>query len=319
MMVSEVTKRIPRGSLLIAGILALLIFAVQLHEVTDEMGAALFQAQWDEKVNTVNLLCDDIDLYVLEDRDWGVYDYAQDICHEVRGLDAWPQLFAGAYNERLNLLSNRVTHAGELPLDPLSDTAIVRAVTQTDSSEISQVIAVGDRRERVRVYYRWVPSGPGYSSKILIMVAMRETPLASEPVARLTRWCIALIAVAGAVLLAAGIDSAIQPREGVTATYGSDGQGLSGVGDSGANGRAGCAGADIQPERADAFTICDEPDVCGGVYRGADLLAAGHAQSGRRADVRAGGDSGVCGTDGAGQSDGAGIQADGPAAAQLIE
>ncbi|GHU79725.1 hypothetical protein AGMMS49992_32040 [Clostridia bacterium] len=36
-------------------------------------------AQWDEKVRTVNLFCDEVDRYVIEDQDWLEYDYATTI------------------------------------------------------------------------------------------------------------------------------------------------------------------------------------------------------------------------------------------------
>ncbi|GHU78682.1 hypothetical protein AGMMS49992_29760 [Clostridia bacterium] len=203
--------QVPRGTLILAGLVVLVAFSISLYNVVDKVDKALFTAQWREKVSMVNLFCDEVDRYVVEDGDWGDYDYTALMraqVHDMR-MDAWPSLFASLYDDEFNLLTDRMDNPVEPLIVPLSDNAVYAAVLDGDRGELSTVYhGENSEGEVIRVYYRWVPSGDGYDHKILFIITMREKPYDNAPSAMLVRWCVLLIAVTGVINLAAGISYA---------------------------------------------------------------------------------------------------------------
>ncbi|GHU77476.1 hypothetical protein AGMMS49992_25430 [Clostridia bacterium] len=209
----ENMRRIPRGTLILVSLATLIVFSVSLYNVVDRVDQALFMAQWDEKVRTVNLFCDEVDRYVIEDQDWLEYDYATLMRGQAQEMDAWPNLFAALYGDDMNLLTDRTTPPGEILMYPVSDPMIRGAVHSSEQGEFTtRYHGENSAGEEIRVYYRWVPSGPGYEHKILFIIAMRERPLDSAPSAMLIRWCILLIALTGVINLVAGISYAATSR-----------------------------------------------------------------------------------------------------------
>ncbi|GHU69218.1 hypothetical protein FACS1894184_12840 [Clostridia bacterium] len=204
--------KIPRGSLILISLVILIGFSVGLYNVVDRVDNALFMAQWNEKVRVVNLFCGEVDRYVIEDQDWGDYDYAELMRGQAQDMDAWPNLFAALYDDDMSQLTDRTTPAGETLMYPLTDPMIRGAVHVSEQGEFTTIYnGENSAGEEIRVYYRWVPTG-NYEKKILFIIAMRERPLDSAPSAMLIRWCILLILLTGVINLIAGMSYAATKR-----------------------------------------------------------------------------------------------------------
>ncbi|GHU73441.1 hypothetical protein AGMMS49992_12020 [Clostridia bacterium] len=205
--------KLPRGTLILISLAILIGFSVGLYNVVDRVDNALFMAQWNEKVRVVNLFCDEVDRFVFEDGDWLTYDYAELMRGQAQDMDAWPNLFAALYDDDLNQLTDRTTPPGETLMYPLTDPMIRGAVHVSEQGEFTtDYNGENSAGEEIRVYYRWVPTGPGYEHKLLFIIAMRERPLDSAPSAMLIQWCILLILLTGVINLIAGMSYAATKR-----------------------------------------------------------------------------------------------------------
>jgi hypothetical protein len=130
-------------------------------------------------------------------------------------MDAWPSLFAALYDDNMALQTERIAAPGEIMVHPMTDPMIRGAVHADERGDFAALYhGENSMGEEIRVYYRWVPSGPGYDHKMLFIIAMRERPLDLVPSAMLIRWCVLLIALTGLLNLIAGITYASQPRRG---------------------------------------------------------------------------------------------------------
>ena len=190
---------------------ALLSFAARLTTVIDAVEQEAFIGQWSEKVRAFDMILNEIDDYVRYDQDWGLYDYAQHLCPTIQDFDDNRGVFAGLYNEQLQLLSEREVMFNEVALEPLNDPELAAAVANSErGSRIVSYPASNLHYNWVRVYFRWVPTGKQYEDRLLAVVAMWPGAMDGHPAERLTSWCIGLLALSTLEILMIAI--ALVPR-----------------------------------------------------------------------------------------------------------
>jgi hypothetical protein len=212
-----ISKR--RAAALMLALGALIVYAMRLESVADAVEDALFRSRWTEKKATLNLLCDEVDRYVEADDDWGEYDYSGDMGVMVRELDSWLGVYAALMDEGLNTISERLYAQGEEPLEPARNPSFQEAVRELDSGEMYvPSIRLDGKPGEMRLYFRWIPTGNGYSERLLAVIAMSRDALDSSPVGELIGWCVGLICAASAVIVAAV--ALTMPSRGKAAAHG---------------------------------------------------------------------------------------------------
>lgn len=208
-------KYVRHAWLLIAGLVALLAYAISLSSVVAAVSDSILTNQYLMIRKTVNLMCDYIDTCISKGADWRQYDYSYIIASFTTRLDSDPGVFAALYDGRLNLISERVTSDSETPIFPHFDTSFVSAISHNERGELtSPYISLEGRSESMYLYYRWIPSGNEYDRRLLLVAAIGPNSIEGSPARTLVSWCIGLLAVSSIVVITAGVISAMTPRRG---------------------------------------------------------------------------------------------------------
>jgi len=198
---------------LIVSFVILLIFALTLRSVIGEVRQAVLNGHWFEVTQTINLIGDQLDALVETDNDWGVYDYTSDICVVTELLDARPGVFCALYDKDGRLLSKRtITGRETLPYD---NPDFVEAIDLYARGEV--IIDIYSKTAsaymKTHCYFRWIPTGPQYADKLLLVVAITDDVLTGDPTERLVMWCVAMLVVGGLSTVVAGVLIATRPRQ----------------------------------------------------------------------------------------------------------
>jgi hypothetical protein len=193
----------------------LLAFAARLAEIAKDVDRAIYLNRWIEKKETITLVCDEVDRYVTIDDDWLEYDYASSLLETIHVLDAHPGVYVALFSDDMRTLSKRIVVDGEAEVTPLSDPEFLSAVASGERGELMiPYVDASGRGHIVPLYFRWIPEGWKYSSRLLVVAAMSPKVLEQSPTRELIGWCVALLAVAAlaVVTVVAIVTSAPEPK-----------------------------------------------------------------------------------------------------------
>ncbi|GHU68802.1 hypothetical protein FACS1894184_11640 [Clostridia bacterium] len=197
-----------RAAVLLIALGVLIVYAMRLDNLVEQIDLAMFRAQWSEKKATINLFCDDVDRYVDMDHDWGEFDYSEYMGQMVREMDTWAGVYAALMDEDLTTISVREYFEDEEPLDPALDQSFQEAVRELDQGELFVPhVTINGVNELIRVYFRWVPSGTEYNFRQLTVLAMGVDALNGPPAGGLIGWCVGLMVVASLAVVVAVVSA----------------------------------------------------------------------------------------------------------------
>ena len=182
------------------------IFALQLHSVVAQVRQAILNGHWVELVHSVNLIAKQIDEFIAQDQDWGVYDYARNLRSIAELLGSRRGVFCELFNDSGEMLSKNSTLAGEYVELPFESEQFRYAIENDDRGEVPLTIysATMGKNIDTKGYFRRIPSGI-QKDKLLIVIAMSPDVLTGDPAERLVNWCAAMLATSGAVMIVSGV------------------------------------------------------------------------------------------------------------------
>jgi hypothetical protein len=138
-------------------------------------------------------------------------------------IDARPGVFCALYDEAGYILSKRTITTAGRETRPFDNAYFQDAIELYSRGEvmIDMYSKTANAYLPTRLYFRWIPSGPQYSDKLLLVVAISEDVLTDNPTELLVRWCVAMLIVGGASTITAGVLIATRPRknEGSTPSF----------------------------------------------------------------------------------------------------
>jgi hypothetical protein len=159
--------------LVLLPLMLLVCFVMYFHWLTGEIDAALLSEKFIEKHVDLDIICDGVDNLLDTDNDWGSYDYAGFLQHRMSYIDALPMTFAAVYNDRLELLSDRLASYENSPFDPTAYDEFYRAVHESESGDlVLSFEPAGDAERDMYLYYRWVPTRNDLDGRFLTVVAI---------------------------------------------------------------------------------------------------------------------------------------------------
>ena len=197
---------------LLVSFVILLIFALTLRTIIGEVRQAVLDGHWQELVSSIDVIGEQADTFVETDQDWNEYDYSSDLCIVTELLDARPGVFCALYDEDGRLLSKRTITGHETR--PYDNPGFIEAIGLYGRGEVTIDIYSKTSSSYIQMlcYFRWIPSGPQYTDKLLLVVAISDDVLNGNPTERLVLWCVAMLAVGGFSTVAAGVLIATRPR-----------------------------------------------------------------------------------------------------------
>jgi hypothetical protein len=183
---------------------ALLIFAIGLYDIVLKVDSDVFEAQWAEKENAAQLICDMIDYKARVYSDWDERGYSGELTAAAVNLDSWPGVVARLYDADLNLMSERVWTPGETPVILLDYPEITSLIKREQSGVNELTVVENGENTPIRLYHRWIPSNHR-ENRVLLVVGMMPNALLVNPSEQLTAWCNRMLVLAGLALVTAMI------------------------------------------------------------------------------------------------------------------
>lgn len=107
----------------------------------------------------IDLMALQINKFIEIDDDWGLYNYEPIIKEQTEYVDQLPLVYAAAYNDDLELLTDRQVSDVKISFDPFIYPEFVDRMFQP-SGELSVTYDDGIRKPyEMMVYWRWIPDG----------------------------------------------------------------------------------------------------------------------------------------------------------------
>jgi len=155
--------------------LLIMVLAIMYFSgLTTEINHTLLEEKKTEKHLTLDLIDEQIDLFIAKDADWNMYDYESILAGSIASLDAQPFVFAALYDENLQNVSAR-TPSYNSSFEPLENTAFHEEVLNNETGHAIINYTPTDSVPRdMHVYYRWVPTDASLSARYLTIVAVSE-------------------------------------------------------------------------------------------------------------------------------------------------
>ena len=170
--------------LILIPLVFLLLNAVYYRYMMAEINNKLLQEKFNQVIADVDILGQAIDEFVNADHNWGVYDYAAEVCQLTAVIGTLPYTVADVYQQTkdgLIVLSQRA--AGEESFAPRLDQQFNLAVAKQEHGQM--ILDWTDDHQKTRpmyVYFRWIPTGPKFENRFLVVVAVSlqsiTTPMA---------------------------------------------------------------------------------------------------------------------------------------------
>jgi hypothetical protein len=183
-----------------------LVFALQLNSVAARVERAIYEERWLANLDTLDVLCDDVDLYVAEDKDWNTYDYTRNLLAMAEKVDGARGEYAALFNEALEPLSDRRVLDSENAIDPFKDENFAAVIWTADRGALNvphkSANGLGDT---ANVYFRWIPTGKEYNNRVLLVFGLSWDALKNDPRGQLMAWCVGLFAISGAIIVTTGV------------------------------------------------------------------------------------------------------------------
>jgi hypothetical protein len=124
----------------------------------------------------IDLIAYQTDKFIERDDDWlEEYEYYQtSLIYAAEMLDRTYMTYAAVFNEDLEHISGPPSNA-DSQFDPLNYSKFVNTVFLEERGEIDLPYAGIDEPERiVKLYYRWIPTAPGFNNRFLIAVGISK-------------------------------------------------------------------------------------------------------------------------------------------------
>ncbi|GHU74660.1 hypothetical protein AGMMS49992_16780 [Clostridia bacterium] len=209
-------KFIQRGYLLTFGLVTLIIFGVQLLDVSDEVEREVFRQLWSLRKVAVDSIVSEIDAYVDIDDDWESYDYAQLLKQPVSVLDNFPNTSIVLYDSDMKVLSDHISSSIEYVVEPIDEPTVMSAVHSDKHGHevVVPVIPMGNSDDRTFYYFRWLPSNERYVGRYVLISAMNmQSVTADAPSRALLGWSVRMLIAAACTIIIAGVTVATYPRK----------------------------------------------------------------------------------------------------------
>ena len=153
--------------MLLAGLLAL-FFRFTIAEYND----ALMRQKFLEKKLDVDLACNMVEQFIEADTVWNTRLYFESIKAHVEFLDDLDYVFCGAFNDQLELQTDRVVSVQGEAFDPLIYPEVYENIYAQETGEA--VVSYDPKDDPIRdmyIYWRWVPTSKDRTERHLIIIA----------------------------------------------------------------------------------------------------------------------------------------------------
>ncbi|GHU70908.1 hypothetical protein FACS1894184_17010 [Clostridia bacterium] len=192
-----------RAWIVLATLVVMVVFAMALHNMIEKVNDELFIAKWEQERVALDILGDNIDIYVTKDQDWYEYDYSIIISEVIAKLDELHGVFAAAYDADMNIISNRTTAPDEFVFNPFVDQAFGDLVNaqMTGTMDVKNTFDPTGK-DMLRMYFRWVPWGD-HDNKMLLLIGLSWLELANSPANEMTAWYVSLLIISAIAVITA--------------------------------------------------------------------------------------------------------------------
>ncbi|GHU69510.1 hypothetical protein FACS1894184_13660 [Clostridia bacterium] len=193
-----------RALLVIVMFIIIILFATQLSSVFEDIDKEAFDGQWQEKVQCIDLMMDEINSYFQSYDEWTMTDYSRELTKIIAKLDTWPGVYSALYDSAGQLMTERTIIEDNSALNQIMTPQLwSQAAKLMSGEEAERVRGANGGMEWIRVYYRWMPMNDTgdihrirYRDRVLFVLAMQASFKAAHPTGEVVKWCIGLLAVA---------------------------------------------------------------------------------------------------------------------------
>ena len=156
--------------------------------VLSETNRALLNEKVLERQVDLDIIAAQLDKYIEVDADWGTYDYERIIAHTMEHLDKVEMTFAAAYDENLELFSQREASYTGSYFEPTSFPEFITAVKTEESGVIElwyEDSEYGVEGRMMKVIWKWIPSNQELDNRFLTVVAISEFTIKTQTLDRI--------------------------------------------------------------------------------------------------------------------------------------
>ena len=183
--------------LFLSAFLVLIGFCVYFSWAIPHVAEVLLEEKRISRQFDIDLICDEIDLYVEQDKNWETYRYRQILSHMVSKIDATPGTYAELFDDNFVTMSERTPLVDAAPFDPREYPQLNLAMKTQDRGEMKVWF---DKKHiqpyDMHVYWRWVPTNHEHSHRLLVVIGVSKYSLDSSISGWITYGAVALIVTA---------------------------------------------------------------------------------------------------------------------------
>jgi len=190
--------------LLAAALLVLVLFCVYFAYA---LSTAMVQEKFTDRKLEADLICDEIDDFLILDNDWGSYDYQSVLSKMVSQIDATVTSYAELFDEGLASVSVRTPLFNERPFDPKDYPGFLEAIGHNERGDIAISVGGGGGAPAYTqyMYFRWVPTDKTLSNRMLVVVGVSKYSLNNGIPPLIEYGAVALIIVSSIFIIGATI------------------------------------------------------------------------------------------------------------------
>jgi len=156
----------------------------------------LINEKFEEKKLEVAMMANHVDKFIARDNDWEQeHDYyQQSLVYDMDALDSANMTYAVVYNYALEPLSKQVNYQGGF--NPMVYPNFIKAVHENEMGDMIFPFTPSNGPARdVYLHYRWIPTGPQYNNRFLVVVAMSKYTIVTQTEGWYKTGSVALIVV----------------------------------------------------------------------------------------------------------------------------
>ncbi|GHU76194.1 hypothetical protein AGMMS49992_21420 [Clostridia bacterium] len=183
-------------------IVTMIAFCAVFGSLLQASDKAILAEKRMEKKLSLDLVCEQIDIFVDLDQDWQPsYQFYEDsLSLSMDILDSMDMTFAALYNEDLIYIPSFTVRQKTPLFQPELYPEFINAVHHNERGEIMLINEVDSIAARdVYVYYRWVPTDKTLEGRFLTVVAISSRSVRSRVSNGLVAWIIGLILITTAL------------------------------------------------------------------------------------------------------------------------
>ena len=188
--------------LFLSAFLILIGFCGYFSWAIPHFGDVLLEEKRISRQFDIDLICDEIDRYVEQDKNWETYRYKQILAQCVSKIDATGGTYAELFNENFESLSERHPYFANFSFDPRTYSALIGEIKRQNRGEMT--VFVNEESvpaHDMHVYWRWVPTSPEYQNRLLVVLGVSKYALDSSVSDWITYGAIALIITASTFIV----------------------------------------------------------------------------------------------------------------------